>query len=91
MELLGFTANLYLTYVASFFSANDVISAAPALLKFGSSKAVVLPRTAAKISTFETGGLKQKPTTFWEHIMLLITDTWFLRLATKREKASSTR
>jgi hypothetical protein len=84
-DLLGILASLYLGYVNDFLSISIYANALPMVMNFQRKKRVVLPKTQINITTIETN----RSTPFWQHIVLLITDSWFFDWLSKETKAIS--
>jgi hypothetical protein len=88
LDLLGILISLYLGYVNDLMSINTYSHTLPLVMnswpQIGGrhQKNIILPKTTLSIETFENNAAK----TFWERILLTITDSWFFSWLDKQNK-----
>jgi len=88
LDLLGILISVYLGYVNDFMSINIYSHALPLVMNSWpqivnrQQKNIVLPKTTLTVESFENNA----PKTFWEKILLTITDSWFFSWLDKQNK-----
>lgn len=86
LDLFGIIFSIYLGYVNEFFSLPAYASVLPTVMNFQRQNNVVLPKTQINITTTQT----HPAAPFWQHIVLMITDSWFFSWLAKDPKVIST-
>jgi hypothetical protein len=78
LDIFGVIGSLYLGYVNDFLSLGTYSSALPWVMNFFRvsgihQKNIILPKSSLSVQTYEN----KESQTFWQRILLTITDSWF--------------